>query len=75
MKIITKIDGILRVAWVEDILLDNGAFVGYMMPIASTPYKIFRIAKANRVDIFPKSHGSILFNMLTLCLGLYGIFT
>ena len=54
MKIKTKIDGILRVAWVEDILFDNGAFVGYVMPRVSVPYKIFHVTRSNRVDIFPK---------------------
>lgn len=75
MKIKTKIDGLLRIAWVEDILFDNEAFMGYVMPRVSIPYEIFHVTKANRVDIFLKLHGRILFNMRTICLGLCRIFT
>lgn len=53
MKIKTKIDGILRVAWVEDILFDNGTFVGYVMPRVTVPYKIFHVTRDDRIKIFP----------------------
>ena len=53
MKIRTKIDGILRVAWVEDILFENGKFVGFIMPRLTVPYKIFQVTRDDRMRIFP----------------------
>lgn len=53
MKIRTTIDGILRVAWVKDILFDQGTFVGYVMPRVTVPYKIFQVTRDDRVKIFP----------------------
>ena len=54
MKIKAKIDGILRVAWVEDILFDNGVFVGYTMPRVTLPYKIYHVMRDDRTKIFPR---------------------
>ncbi len=53
MKIKTRIDNILRVAWVEDILYENGVFVGYVMPRVTVPYKIFHVTRDDRKKIFP----------------------
>lgn len=53
MKIKTVIDGILRVAWVEDILFDNGVFVGYVMPKVTFPHKIYHMMRNDRLKIFP----------------------
>lgn len=54
MNIKTTIDGTLRIAWPKDILLDNGKFVGYVMPKVSAPYKIFHVTRDDRIQIFPK---------------------
>ncbi|MCR4612223.1 MAG: hypothetical protein K5644_10030 [Lachnospiraceae bacterium] len=43
MPIKSKIDGILRMAWPEDILLDGNTFVGYVMPYVTAPYEIFQV--------------------------------
>ena len=52
MHIQTTIDGVLRLAWPQDILLENGKFVGYVMPKVSTPYKIFHVTRNDRTAIF-----------------------
>ncbi len=53
MNIRTTIDGVLRIAWPQDILFENGKFVGYVMPKVSTPYKIFHVTRDDRTKIFP----------------------
>lgn len=53
MKIPCEIDGVLRIAWPQDILLDEGRFVGFVMPKVTVPYKIFQIARDDRKRIFP----------------------
>ncbi len=54
MNIKTEIDGILRVAWVKDILFDGkGLFVGFVMPRVLVPYKIFDVAREDRKTILP----------------------
>lgn len=45
MNIASRVDGILKIAWVEDILFENGRFVGFVMPKVTAPYKIYDIAR------------------------------
>lgn len=52
MHIQPVVDGVLRIAWPQDILFDNHKFVGYVMPKVSAPYKIFHITRDDRTKIF-----------------------
>ena len=51
MSIKPVVDGNLRMAWPEDILLDGDMFVGYVMPLVEAPYEIFQVYRddADRV--------------------------
>lgn len=55
MPIKPVVDGILRMAWPEDILLDGNTFVGYVMPLVEAPYEIFQVYRddADRDRILP----------------------
>lgn len=55
MQIEPVIDGILRMAWPQDILMDGNKFVGYVMPYVQAPYEIFQVYRddADRDRIFP----------------------
>ncbi|MBE6543722.1 MAG: hypothetical protein E7675_04925 [Ruminococcaceae bacterium] len=55
MPITPEVDGILHLAWPEDILFDkDGRFAGYVMPRAKHKYKIYDIARSDRSKILPK---------------------
>ena len=56
MPIKPVVDGILRVAWPEDILMDGNIFVGYVMPFVEAPYEIFQVYRDDddRDRILPK---------------------
>ena len=49
----SRVDGILCLAWPEDIIFENGVFVGFIMPRVRLPYKIYQIARGDRMQIFP----------------------
>lgn len=53
MRIKPVVDQMLRIAWPEDILFENGKFVGYVMPLVSLPYKIYEVTRDDRTRIFP----------------------
>ena len=55
MPIIPIVDGILRVAWPTDILLEGSEFVGYVMPLVQAPYEIYCVYRddASREQILP----------------------
>ena len=55
MPIKPVVDGILRMAWPEDILLDGNTFVGYVMLLVEAPYEIFQVYRddADRDRILP----------------------
>ena len=55
MPIKPIIDGVLRIAWPEDILLDGTNFVGYVMPEVTAPYEIFYVYRddAEREKFLP----------------------
>lgn len=43
MNIKANVDGLLRLAWPQDILYENGQMVGFVMPRINTNYKIFHV--------------------------------
>lgn len=43
MNIAATVDGLLRLAWPQDILYENGKIAGFVMPRVSTKYKIFDV--------------------------------
>lgn len=55
MPIRPVVDGILRAAWPQDILVDGDRFVGYVMPYVKAPYEIFQVYRedAARDRILP----------------------
>lgn len=51
MKLATTVDGLLRLAWPQDILYENGKCVGFVMPRINTKYKIFDIYRTGRGSV------------------------
>lgn len=49
------VEGILRMAWPQDVLYDGSDFVGYVMPYVKAPYEIFYVYRedAEREKILP----------------------
>lgn len=62
-KIKTHIDGVLRVAWAEDALYDNGAFAGYIMPKVTFPYKIYDVYRNENRKYTWKSSVQFAYNL------------
>ena len=51
MNIPATVDGLLRLAWPQDILYENGKIVGFIMPRINTKYKIFDVYRTGRNSI------------------------
>lgn len=51
MNIPAIVDGILRLAWPQDILYENGRFVGFVMPRLNTKYKIYDLYRTGKNSV------------------------
>ena len=54
MKIPAPADGIIRLAWPQDILYDNGRMVGFVMPWIKSQYKMHDICRTGRNPVKEK---------------------
>ena len=48
MNISATVDGLLRLAWPQDILYENNKIVGFVMPRVNTKYKIFDVYRTGK---------------------------
>lgn len=49
MNIATTVDGLLRLAWPQDILYENGKIIGFVMPRINTKIKIFDLYRTGPI--------------------------
>ena len=58
MNVSATVDGLLRLAWPQDILYENGKIVGFIMPRITTKYKIFDVYRTGRNSIREKEYSN-----------------
>lgn len=56
MNVSATVDGLLRLAWPQDILYENGKIVGFIMPRITTKYKIFDVYRTGKNSIREKEY-------------------
>lgn len=56
MNVSATVDGLLRLAWPQDILYENGKIVGFIMPCITTKYKIFDVYRTGKNSIREKEY-------------------
>lgn len=58
MNIPAIVDGLLRLAWPQDILYENGKIVGFIMPRINTKYKIFDIYRTGKNSVREREYSN-----------------
>lgn len=58
MNVSATVDGLLRLAWPQDILYENGKIVGFIMPRINTKYKIFDVYRTGKNSIREREYSN-----------------